>query len=650
MRRSGISCLTITLSLFCCLFLSCKGLCESRTERDTTAKYVLAPQPQEISYLQGSFKPKKGQFIFLDTNSCDKLTGTGRIVQESLSQIGTRWELTAAQGNQPERTGVKITVDAAQINRPQGYRLTISENQISITANDAEGAFYAAQTLKQICRQRTKSQGLACIDINDWPDFGNRGVLIDISQDKVPTMKTLYELVEMLSELKVNHLQLYMEHTFAYREHRVVWDKADPMTGEEIRALDAYCKERFIELVPNQNSFAHMQRWLKHKEYAHLAEKEDIAFCLSPAEPGSIELIAGLYDELLPNFSSRQFNIGCDETFELGTGKSKELCEKLGKGRVYLNFLLEIHKQVQRHGRKMQFWGDIILNNPELIDELPKDTIAMVWGYEGNHPFSQQCPKFAASGIPFYVCPGTSSWGSIAGRTDNAIANMRNAAVNGLSSGAKGYLNTDWGDDGHWQPLLVSYLGYAYGAGVSWSEQSNQNNDMARVLDLHFFRDKAGVMGRLVYDLGNTYKQTGVPMANRTILFYLLQSPDSSFSEGPCANLKIDNLRKTQDYIDRVMLPLRKARMERPDARQIADEISNAAAMLRHSCSLAIARLQIKDAKISSIPKDTRKKLAAELKKIIAEHKRLWLLRNREGGLADSAGRLEKIVELYQAY
>jgi len=116
---------------------------------------------------------------------------------------------------------------------------------------------------------------LVCIDINDWPDFPNRGVLLDISRDKVPTMKTLYELVDLLSEWKINQFQLYTEHTFAYRNHGVVWDKAGPMTGEEILALDMYCRERFVELVPNQNSFAHMERWLKHKEYLHLAERED---------------------------------------------------------------------------------------------------------------------------------------------------------------------------------------------------------------------------------------------------------------------------------------------------------------------------------------------------------------------------------------
>jgi len=660
MRRIRLSYLTISFSLICCLFVSCNALYKSQPASNNVAPYILLPEPQNIAYLQGTCKLKSG-FILLDSNSSDKLLGVCRIVQESLAQVGPRWELTAARGPQsqqmvrqahhPEqsrRIGATITIDPIKIQRPQGYRLIIDANQISIVAHNAAGAFYAAQTLKQICRQRQGMQELACIDINDWPDFANRGVLLDISRDKVPTMKTLFELVDLLSEWKINQFQLYTEHTFAYRNHRVVWDKASPMTGEEILALDAYCRERFIELVPNQSSFAHLERWLTHKEYVHLAEREDSPFSISPAVPGSIELLAELYDELLPHFSSSNFNVNCDETFDLGTGKSKEICERLGKGRVYLDFLLKIHQLVQKQNRKMQFWGDIILHHPELISELPKDITAMVWGYEANHPFSQLCPKFAASGVPFYVCPGTSSWNSIAGRTENAIQNLRNAAENGLAYGAIGYLNTDWGDNGHWQPLPVSYLGYAYGAAVSWARQSNQNIDLPKALDLHTFRDKAGVMGQLVYELGNAYKEPGVLLGNQSVLFYILQNPEDSVSAGPYTGLTIDSLKKTRDYIDRVMSPLSKACPERPDARQIADEISNAAAMLRHACSLAIARLQTTDGKISSIPENIRKELAADLKNIITEHRRLWLLRNREGGLVDSAARMERLLETYQ--
>ena len=69
----------------------------------------------------------------------------------------------------------------------------------------------------------------------------------------------------------------------------------------------------------------------------------------------------------------------------------------------------------------------------------------MIWGYEAGHPFEQQCALIAEANVPFYVCPGTSSWNSLTGRLDNATKNLYEAASAGANHGAMGYLVTDWG-------------------------------------------------------------------------------------------------------------------------------------------------------------------------------------------------------------
>ena len=102
--------------------------------------------------------------------------------------------------------------------------------------------------------------------------FARRGLMLDISRNRVPTIQTLHSLIDALQVLNYNELQLYTEHTFAFAEHKTVWQNASPMTAKEILQLDGYCAERGIELVPNQNSFGHMERWLKHADYKSLAE------------------------------------------------------------------------------------------------------------------------------------------------------------------------------------------------------------------------------------------------------------------------------------------------------------------------------------------------------------------------------------------
>jgi hexosaminidase len=350
--------------------------------------------------------------------------------------------------------------------------------------------------------------------------------------------------------------------------------------------------------------------------------------------------VRGLYDELLPHFSSRMFNVGCDETFDLGQGRSEAACRTLGRSCVYLDFLLKIHRVVRAHGRTMQYWGDIIIQHPELIGELPPDAVALAWGYEANHPFDAHGEKFAAAGIPFYVCPGTGSWRTLAGRTSSVLDNLRNAAANGMKHGAIGYLNTDWGDEGHWQPLPVSYLGFAYGAAASWTCDAARGLDLAPALSRYAFGDPTGTLGRIAFNLGDIHRGTGVAVFNATVFFQVLHEPAHRIAE--IEGLNEAGLCTALDAIDEVMARWPQARSGRADAHLVQREYAWVADMMRHACrrglwALAGAR---KHSPASA-------GLTADADRLILEYRDLWLARSRPGGLADSAGRLERMRQDY---
>ncbi len=598
---------------------------------------TLLPCPQHLELTGGTVSlPETGHIALRVPRDAD-LEPTVRRIHAALERhAGLRWP-------REDRGPAALTITwDERIPSDQGYRLAVTDEGIEIAAGGAPGAFYAAATLAQLLQ--THGRTLPALVIDDWPDFPVRGVMLDISRDKVPTMDTLFALVDKLAGWKINQFQLYTEHTFAYRDHREVWEHASPMTAEQIRALDAYCRERFVELVPNQNSFGHMHRWFEHERYRFMAETDGPfpapwgemlpPFSLSPAVPESLTFLAGLYAELLPNFTSKLFNVGCDETFDLGLGRSRALVEARGKGRVYLDFLLSIYRLVQEHGRTMQFWGDIINQYPDLVPEVPKDAIALEWGYEADHDFEGKTRLFAESGVPFYVCPGTSSWSSLSGRTDNCIANIRSAAAHGLDNGARGLLNTDWGDHGHWQPLPVSYLGYAFGAAVSWAYATNTDLDLPLALDTFAFEDEARIMGRLAYDLGNIYQYPARPGNLLFNIYRVPLKPELRADEGLRARLH-----EALAAIDAIVAPLDRARMAVPDADLIRREYAHIARMLRHGAKRAL--LQMGDGRLS------RQDMAAELDAIMQEHRAVWLARNRPGGLDDSTARMERARQLY---
>jgi hypothetical protein len=485
--------------------------------------------------------------------------------------------------------------------------------------------------------------------------------MLDVSRTRVPKMETLLALVERLAAWKINQLQLYMEHVFAYVGHEVVWKDASPFTPEEIRTLDARCRELGIELVPNQQSFGHMHRWLKHDRYRELAEvpeglqhafsTEREPYSLDLSDPRALALLDDLYDQLLPCFTSKQVNVGLDETFDLGLGKSKARCAERGTARVYLDYLLAIREKVVQRGHKMQFWGDILLQHPELVPELPKDLIALAWGYDAGHPFAENVQHFARSGLSFYVCPGTSSWQSVAGRTTNMLANLSEAARHGHAAGALGYLVTDWGDRGHLQPHLVSEVGLFTAAAFAWDSSLELARErLARAIDRHLFQDDAGVMGALVLELGDAYLETGCTSTNGSALFFLLAFAAEPLPHARMPGLGVAGLERAREYLNVRRERIDAIRSRRQDAALLKDELRWMVDLLVFVCDFGIARLSTPEgAPGSAIPAGPRTKLAQRLRPLITEHRRLWLLRDRPGGLDESAAWIERPLSLLEA-
>ena len=413
----------------------------------------------------------------------------------------------------------------------EGYILEITPDAIRIKGDD-RGIFYAKQNLVQLSEQFTDIH-IPCCVIQDEPSLEVRGFMLDVSRCRVPTMHSLRALIVLLGKLRYNQLQLYIEHTYAFKDHDIVWNNASPFTPEEIQELDEFCFEHGIELVPNFNSFGHFERWLRLDPYKYLAECpegfhrevpliiRDHGGTLKPNQD-SIDFLQTLHAEFLENFTSKQFNVGLDEPWELGQGWSKDLVEAKGKHAVYLDFLKKIHESVSSHDRRMLFWSDIILEKPEYVDQLPKDVMPVIWGYESDHPFPEQCAKVSQSGCDYLVAPGTSTWNSFNGRLWNALENIHSAIENAKEHGAKGSLLTAWGDNGNHQPWPLLHPALFYHAQVAWNHQRTSATLIPEILDRFRYKDPSGNISKVTFSLGNCDMLMERPLINSSPSFHFL--------------------------------------------------------------------------------------------------------------------------------
>lgn len=381
-------------------------------------------------------------------------------------------------------------------NAGEGYTLCINENDISIKAEGPAGAFYAIQTLRQIF----KHEEIPCLDIADKPDFEHRGFYHDVTRGKIPTVETIKKLIDQMAYYKLNSLQLYVEHTFEFEEYKQLNDTTGYLTKEEICRIGEYCRENFIEFIPSLSTFGHLYELLEQPQYRHLRVLKDYEAApnfwrdrmrhhtIDPENPQSIALIKSLIDQYMPCFESEWFNICCDETFDL------KYYDEMGldSGALYVEFVKEIIAHVQKRGKKVMMWGDILLKHPQVIEQIPDDICFLNWNYHAAPP-EENILCLAKTGKAQIVCPGTTTWNRLCENVDIEEKNISLMAEYGYRHGAVGVLNTNWGDWGNPCSLELAMYGMVLGAEKSWSVKTAVDDDFYKRVNRILFENENGI-------------------------------------------------------------------------------------------------------------------------------------------------------------
>jgi len=467
--------------------------CETRAPRFVSGKdkkdgkgkvaMNLLPLPKKTTQRAGEFTLGKNTRIFIPADvERPEWLAVVRLRDRCEAQAGVRPTLDRLGPNAAIDTGIVLKIqDSPECDRRlrDGYTLQIGKKKVQLVGNSPSGLFYGLQTLTQLVERHGKR--LPAMKIVDEPDFAYRGFYHDVTRGKVPKLETLKWLVDYLAALKVNMFQLYVEHTFAFRFDPEIAKDCSPLEPDEILQLQEYCRDRRIDLVPSLQSFGHMGHILSMPKYRHLADVEPaksweemtwydrmLGATINTTDPEARALLERMFEDFLPLFDSPFVNVCADETYDLGKGKSKSTAEEIGVGRLYLQHIAFLNDLCKKHGKQMMFWGDIVKRHPDLVPEIPKDTILLNWGYHQNTKY-ESTKLFTDAELDVFVCPGASGWNRLTNGIGNADLNIRRYAAAGKKYGALGLLNTDWGDYGHYNSLSGSLHPIALGAAMAWN-------------------------------------------------------------------------------------------------------------------------------------------------------------------------------------
>jgi hypothetical protein len=459
----------------------------------------------------------------------------------------------------PDRVRVALGAPPSQT---EGYALVVTKDFAAVGSQQAAGAVGGIQTLRQLVRANLQGRALPCLAIRDWPALRYRGFQDDITRGLSPRLETMQLEVRLAALLRMNFWTYYMEHQFAFRKHPEIGPKDGSLLPEELAALVQYAKPRNVRVIGCQQSFGHFGAILQNPAYADLRETGD---CLNPTKEGTYQLLDDLYSEQAPLLDAELLNVCCDETGGLGTGPSKPVAEKIGVGALYAGHLKRLHDILrEKYGKRMMMWGDIILQHPENLKDIPKDTVMLSWGYGPAESFDAAITPFANSGYEFFVCPGVNCWGRILPNFRDATVNIRNYVRDGVKHGALGMLNTTWDDDGE-NLFGYNWHGVAWSAECAWSGSTTSIEDFNRRLGAVLFGEAGDDYGQAIALLARTHALPGYS-----------GMPDSRFWQPDMGQLSVDREwadAQAKELLDVVEPAIRHLQQARQSARFNAEQI-----------------------------------------------------------------------------
>lgn len=407
------------------LFLFICPLLAVACNKRVVADYNVIPQVQNLSVKDGDVYVFDSSRKLVYDNQ-DSRRSLELFAQDLEELVGIRPSV-AAGTSEDAKDNVYFTL-GLQDGRKEAYSINVSSDGILVRAVAPEGIYRATRTLlKSVGTEKTSSVEFPSAEVSDWPRFGYRGLMLDVSRhfSDVEMVKRTIDMLA-LHQLNIFHWHLTDDQGWrieikshpeltevgAWRDDTVVGRYLGgtdyPTDGkrhggfytqEQIREIVAYAKERYIEIIPEIDLPGHTSAVLaaypqlgcEDKEYKVANRWGVIRDVLCAGNPASLDLFKDIMDEVCDLFPGKYIHLGGDECVK-DRWKACPKCQKkirelgLKDGSRYSKedylqswFMGEVASYVQSKGKRVIGWDEILEGVP--MD----DSVIMSWrGTEGG--------------------------------------------------------------------------------------------------------------------------------------------------------------------------------------------------------------------------------------------------------------------------
>ncbi len=399
----------------------------------------LIPIPVSMQTGNGNFKLAKTALIELSTNDADAKRVAG-FLSEKLS-AATGYKIPVKMVNTASHTAGNISLAIVPGAAPgkEGYRLLVTPQSVSLSADKPAGLFYGMQTLLQLLPKEIESKTavsniawtIPSVTITDHPRFGWRALMFDVSRHFF-TKQDIKTHIDNMVRYKYNLVHLHLTDDQGWRieikslpnltkvgawrpERKGAWGNTKAPTPDEpktyggfytqddIKEIVQYAKDRFVTVLPEidvpghsmaavasypelsctpgtyfVNAGEEFQVWEKNGNRALI----DNTLC--PANENVYAFLDKVFTEVAQLFPFEYIHMGGDEAAKNFWEKSdavKALMQKEGLKNleeVQSYFVKRVEKIIQSKGKKLIGWDEILEGG------LPPDATVMSWRGSGH--------------------------------------------------------------------------------------------------------------------------------------------------------------------------------------------------------------------------------------------------------------------------
>jgi hypothetical protein len=286
--------------------------------------------------------------------------------------------------------------------------------------------------------------------------------LYDIAREQSPTYDVMRRMCDMTLEAGYNSIGLYLEHRFAY-PHAPWAHGSGSVSGALIQKLQDDYRE--LQIVPFINLLGHFEGFLYTEPGSHFGEERFRGMQADPTNEAFVEFAQAMLDDTIATFSSEIIHIGGDETMQLGANtrsrqavldyeRSSTASGIDGKALLYGNHFGPLARHVMKAGRKPAMWGDVLLEHPQAIELIPKETLIFDWQYFGDP--ARTAARFLELGFEVVLSPTLHTYNAAWMHLAQSEENVRQHAVAAGQLGATGICVTTWECAlfGHYETLV----------------------------------------------------------------------------------------------------------------------------------------------------------------------------------------------------